>query len=241
MQSWGPVEGLFESPDRAWLQEMLQRMGHSCIRKGSSTGRRLHIRYPTAIGQLRPLAVLGGIPPNRAVARSAASELGGGRLRIVRNRLTEANPWLCTGCPDIQHRLKLRRIVQRRETDGHNFWSSLATREHRRAAVGAKAASREPATASTNRVCLWRAGDRHIRHPHDEAGSERSATRALAVQAVAVERRNRRARAYIADRSACTPAGKWSSHIVVSSCRRTHFHWPLTDAPQVTPGAAQGR
>ena len=159
------------------------------------------------------------------VARSAASELG--RLRIVRNCLTEANPWLCTGCPDIQHRLKLRRIVQRRETDGHNFWSSLATREQRRAAIGAKAASREPATASTNRVRLRRAGDRHVQHPHDEAGSERSATRALAVEAVAVERRNWRARAYIADRSACTPAGKWSSHIAVSSCRLTRFHWHL--------------
>src|ERR1700735_373573 len=105
----------------------------------------------------------------------------------MRNYLTEANPWLCTRCPDIQHRLKLRRIVQRRETDGHNFRSSLATREQRRAAIGAKAASREPATASTSRVRLRHAGDRHIRHLHDEAGSERSATRALAVQAVAGE------------------------------------------------------
>src|ERR1700722_10095217 len=144
-----------------------------------------------------------------------------GRLRIVRNYLTQADPWLCTGCPDVEHRLKLRRIVQRGETDGHNSWSSLATREQRRATIGAKAASREPAAASTNRVRLRRAGDRHVRYPHDEAGSERSATRALAVQAVAVERRNWRARACIADRSACTPAGKWSSHGAVSSYTRS--------------------
>jgi hypothetical protein len=120
----------------------------------------------------RPTAPV-GIPPKRTVAQ-AARELG--RLRIVRNYLTKANPWLCTGCPDVQHRLKLRRIVQRGETDGHNSWNSLATREQRRATIGAKAASREPATASTNRVRLRRAGDRYVRHPHDEAGSERSAT-----------------------------------------------------------------
>jgi hypothetical protein len=108
----------------------------------------------------------------------AARELG--RLRIVRNYLTKANPWLCTGCPDVQHRLKLRRIVQRGETDGQNSWSSLAPREQRRATIGAKA-------------------------------------------------RNWRARAYIADRSACTPAGKWNSHVAVSSCRLTRFHWHLTD------------
>lgn len=35
-------------------------------------------------------------------------------------------------------RLGAERIVQRRETDGHNFWSSLATREQRRAAIEQK-------------------------------------------------------------------------------------------------------
>jgi hypothetical protein len=51
------------------------------------------------------------------------------RLRIVRNFLTKTNPRLRTGCPDVQHRLKLRMIVQRGKADGHNSWSSFATRE----------------------------------------------------------------------------------------------------------------
>jgi hypothetical protein len=145
-----------------------------------------------------------------------------GRLRIVRNCLTKTRPGLCTGCPDVQHRLKLRRIVQRGKTDGHNSWSSLATREQGRAAFGAKAASRETTAAGTNRVRLRRAGDRCVRHLDNEAGSERSATGALAVPAVAVEHRDWRARTHVADRAACTAAGEWSGHVVVSSCRQTN-------------------
>ena len=145
-----------------------------------------------------------------------------GRLRIVRNCLTKTCPGLCTGCPDVQHRLKLRRIVQRGETNGHDSWGNLATREQGRTAFGAKAASRETTAASTNRVRLRRAGDRCVRHLDDEAGSERSATGALAVPAVAVEHRDWRARAHVADRAACTSAGEWSGHVVVSSCRLTN-------------------
>ena len=143
-----------------------------------------------------------------------------GRLRIVRNCLTKTRPGLCTGCPDVQHRLKLRRIVQRNKTDGHDSWSSLATRKQGRAAVGAKAAIRETTAASADRIGLRRAGDRCVRHLDDEAGSERSAAGALAVPAVAVEHRDRRARAHVADRAACTPAGEWSGHVVVPSCRQ---------------------
>jgi hypothetical protein len=99
-----------------------------------------------------------------------------GRLRIVRNRLTKTNPWLGTGYPDVHRRLKLRRIIQRGESDGHDLGSSHATREQRRAAIGAERASREAAAASANRVGLRRAGDCHVRHPYDEARSERSAT-----------------------------------------------------------------
>jgi hypothetical protein len=41
-----------------------------------------------------------------------------GRLRIVGNCLTKANRWLGTGYPEVHHRLKLRRIIQRGESDG---------------------------------------------------------------------------------------------------------------------------
>ena len=50
-------------------------------------------------------------PPKRA----HLADLG--RLRIVRNCRTKANPRLRTGCPDVQHRLKLRLIVQRGKPD----------------------------------------------------------------------------------------------------------------------------
>src|SRR6202035_2979549 len=60
-----------------------------------------------------------------------------------------------------------------------------------------------------------------VRYQDNDTGSERSATGALAVSAVAVEHRDWRARAHIADRSACTPAGEWSSHVEFSSCRLT--------------------
>jgi len=145
-----------------------------------------------------------------------------GRLRIVRNCLTKTRPGLCTGCPDVQHRSKLRWIVQRGKPDRHDSWSSLATRKQGRAAFGAKAASRETTAASTNRVRLRRPGDRCVRHLDDEAGSERGATGALAVPAVAVEHRDWRSRAHVADRAACAPAGEWSGHVVVSSCRLTN-------------------
>jgi hypothetical protein len=39
---------------------------------------------------------------------------------------------------------------------------------------------------------------------------------------VAVEHRDWRARAHVADRAACAPAGEWSGHVVVSSCRLTN-------------------
>jgi hypothetical protein len=47
----------------------------------------------------------------------------------MRNLPTKANPRLCTRSPDVQHRLKLGLTVQRGEANGHEFWSSFATRE----------------------------------------------------------------------------------------------------------------
>src|SRR5580704_2724760 len=50
-------------------------------------------------------------------------------LWIVRNFPTKAYPRLRTRYPDVQHRLKPGRTVQRGEANGHEFWSSFATRE----------------------------------------------------------------------------------------------------------------
>jgi hypothetical protein len=51
------------------------------------------------------------------------------RLRILRDFLAKANPRLRTGCPNVQHRLKLHLIVQRGKADGHNSWGNFALRE----------------------------------------------------------------------------------------------------------------
>lgn len=131
----------------------------------------------------------------------------------MRNGLAEANPGLCTGGPDVQHRLKFRRIVQRRKTDGHESRRSFAAREEGRAAIGAEAASREGAAAGADRERFRGTRDLYVRYVTNEAGSERRATGTLAVAAVAVERRHWRGRTYIADRSACTTTGKRGSHM----------------------------
>ena len=167
--------------------------------------------------------------PPATVARSAASELG--RLRIVRNCLTKANPWLCARCPDIQHRLKLRRIVQRRETDGHHFWSSLATAQNRgepQSEQKLRVASL-PLLARTEYVfgvpVIVMSDTRTMKPEAKGAPLERWQSRQWQLSVATGAREHTPA-----DRSACTPAGKWSSHIAVSSCRLTHFHWHLTDA-----------
>ena len=77
----------------------------------------------------------------------------------MRNCLIQANPRLRAGGPDVQRRLKHRRVVQRGKTDGHEFWRDFATGEQRGAAIGAKAASRERAAAGTDRERFRRTGD----------------------------------------------------------------------------------
>ncbi len=139
------------------------------------------------------------------------------RLRIVRYCFAQANPRLRTGCPNVQHRLEGRLIVERGKTNGHVPWRSFATREQRRSTVWAEAAGRQTTAARTNRVRLRCAGDLQVRDHDDDTGGERSAAGPLAVAAMAVEHRDWRTRAHIADRSAGAPAGKWGNHVAVSS------------------------
>jgi len=112
-----------------------------------------------------------------------------GQLRIVWNGLAKANPRLRTGRPDVQHRLKLRSVVQGRKANGHESWGGIAACEQWRAALRAEAASRDTATAGLNRVRFRRAGDLYVRVRNDEARSEWGAAGMLTIYTVAIEHR----------------------------------------------------
>lgn len=101
--------------------------------------------------------------------------------------MTKANPRLRTGRPNVQHRLKLRSVIQRRKANGHESRIGIAAREQWRAALRAEAASRDTATARVNRVRLRRTSDLYVRVSDDEARSEWGATGTLTIQAVAIE------------------------------------------------------
>lgn len=116
-----------------------------------------------------------------------------GQLRILWKRLAEASPRLRTGRPNVQHRLELRSIVQRREGNGHEAWIGIAAREQWRAALRAEAASSGTATARVNRVRFWRTSDLYVRVRDDEARSKWGAAGTLTIQTVAIEHREGRA------------------------------------------------
>ena len=109
------------------------------------------------------------------------------------NCLTEANPRLRTGRPNVQHWLKLRSVVQRGKANGHESWVGIAAREQWRAALRAEAAGRDSAAARVNRVRFRRTSDLHVRLRDDESRSKWGAAGTLTIQAVAIERRERRA------------------------------------------------
>jgi hypothetical protein len=100
---------------------------------------------------------------------------------------------LRTGRPNVQHRLKLRSVIQRREANGHESWVGIAAREQWRAALRAEAASRDSAAARVNRVRFRRTGDLYARVRDDEARSEWGAAGTLTIQTVAIEHRDGRA------------------------------------------------
>lgn len=116
-----------------------------------------------------------------------------GQLRILWKRLAEASPRLRTGRPNVQHRLELRSIVQRREANGHEAWIGIAAREQWRAALRAEATSRDTAAARVNRVRFRRTCNLYARVSDDEARSERGTAGTLTIQTVAIEHRYGRA------------------------------------------------
>ena len=109
------------------------------------------------------------------------------------NGLTEANPRLRAGRPNVQHRLKLRRVIQRRKANGHESWVGIAAREQGRAAFRTEAASRNTAAARVDRVRFRRTSDLYARVRDDEARSEWRTAGTLTIQAVAIEHRDGRA------------------------------------------------
>lgn len=105
----------------------------------------------------------------------------------------KANPRLRTGRPNVQHRLKLRSVIQRSKANGHESWIGIAARKQWRAALRAEAASRYTATTRVNRVRFGRADDLYTRVRDDEARSEWRTTGTLTIQTVAIEHRDGRA------------------------------------------------
>ena len=150
-----------------------------------------------------------------------------GQLRILWNRLAEANPRLRTDRPDVQHRLELRGVVQRRKANGHESGIGIAAREQWRTALRAEAASSDTATARVNRVRFRRTSDLYVRVRDNEARSKWGAAGTLTIQTVAIEHREGRAWAHVTNRPTCAPAGKWSGHIETSAAR-PKFHSSLS-------------
>lgn len=107
--------------------------------------------------------------------------------------MAKANPRLRTVRPNVQHRLKLRNVIQRRKANGHESRIGVATREQWRAALRAEAACRDTATARVNRVCLRRTSDLYVRVSNDKARGEWGTTGTLTIQAVTIKHCNGRA------------------------------------------------
>jgi hypothetical protein len=145
---------------------------------------------------------------------------GLGGLREVRYRFIQADPWLGTGGPDVEHRPEHGLIIQGREADGHESVCRITAREERRAATRAEAADRKASAATTDSMGGRYTRDCQLGGQYDDAGREGRPTGALAVTTVAVDHCHRRTRTDIANRSACTAAGEWSSHDSSHACQR---------------------
>jgi hypothetical protein len=135
------------------------------------------------------------------------------RLFEVWKLVVQADPWLRTGRPDVEHGRKGRSIVERRESDGRELRVGLASREQRSATLRAEASSCLLAAARAHRIAGRRTVDLQIRGHDDDARRKGRAARNLAVTAGAVEHRDRRGQASITHLGARAFSGDVGIHV----------------------------